>query len=201
MKLAFELDQELKDAHSTADIVVAELRDLGKDVALDVNVLHLSDFLEPLHHSVLLESVEVYHNGFAAELLEAFDVGIVADEDHRSIDLRPALFLLLGIWLSKRLEASSRRSGWCLFFIALLLCLIVLRLPSLEGLFRIRLFLLRRITTNDPSFYIIQHFLDPVLVAVQRAIYLVNYHADGFLLSSDGLVTDQVVDLSDEGLA
>lgn len=125
------MDQKLKDANRTTDIVVAELAYLGEDVTLDVNVLHLCYFLEALHYSVLLEGVEVDHDGLASELLQTFYVGIVADEDNRSVNLGPAFLVLLCIWFSEGFESFGRYRVRCFIFIIIVLSLIILLLfPS-----------------------------------------------------------------------
>lgn len=149
-----------------------------------------------------MEGVEVDHYGLAAELLQAFYVGVVADENNRSVDLSLAFLVLLCVWFSEGFEASGRHRIRRFIFIAMLLSLIILVwFPSLKGLFRINFFLLRCITSNDPSFYIIQHLLDPILVTIQSPIYFINNHTDRLLLNPNGLVTDQVINLSNESLA
>lgn len=148
-----------------------------------------------------MEGVEVDHYRLAAELLQAFYVGVVADKDDRSVDLCLAFLVLLCVWFSEGFEASGRHRIWRLILFAMLFILIILIwFPSLKGLFRIYPFLLRCIPSNDPSFYIIQHFLDPIFVTIQSPIYLVNNHTDRLLLNPNGLVTHQIINLSNESL-
>jgi hypothetical protein len=70
------------------------LADFGEQVGLDVYVLPFGYLFQPADHSVLLEGVEVDHDGAAAELLEAADEGVVADEDDGAVYFCFALLVL-----------------------------------------------------------------------------------------------------------